>query len=47
MCCKSKQKRRIRDLEKKQASLAKKQKKLSDEEERELENLRNDCGGGK
>jgi len=45
MCCKDEKKRRLHFLEKKEEKLAKKDKRLSDEEWRELQNLRNECKG--
>jgi hypothetical protein len=47
MCEKGCDERRLRFLEKKLVKLSRQGKKLSDEEARELENLRNGCGGKK
>jgi hypothetical protein len=45
MCCKDLDDRRLRQLLKKEAKLLRQGKKLSEEEVRELHNLKVACGG--
>lgn len=47
MCCKDTDQRRLHELEKRAQKLAREGKTLPEEEKRELENLRNGCGGQK